>query len=145
MKIIGENKDKEDNMAVISSAKVKTFPEQWSGEIISGKHRFITDKPESIGGQDKGPAPYDFICSGLISCTMITLRMYAKHKEFDLGEFTVEAFFNANKEGKEWIERRLSFVEPLSDEMHQKVLDICQKTPVTKTLLRSLEINTSII
>ena len=132
-------------MAVIASAKVKTFPEQWSGEINSGKHRFITDKPESIGGQDKGPAPYDFICSGLISCTMITLRMYAQHKGLDLGEFTVEAFFNANKEGKEWIERRLSFVEPLSDEMHQKVLDICQKTPVTKTLLRSLEINTSII
>ena len=62
-----------------------------------------------------------------------------------LGEFTVEVFFNANKEGKEWIERRLSFVEPLSEEMQQKVLDICQKTPVTKTLLRSVEINTSII
>lgn len=76
---------------------------------------------------------------------MINLRMYAQHKGLDLGEFTVEADFNANKEGKEWVERRLSFATPLSEELHQKVLDICQKTPVTKTLLRSVEINTTII
>lgn len=132
-------------MAIIAHSKVKTLPEPWSGEISSGKHRLITDKPESFGGQDQGLAPYDFVCAGLISCTMITLRMYAKHKEFDLGEFTVDAFFNANKEGKEWIERRLSFVQPLSIELQQKVLDICQKTPVTKTLLRSVEIDTSIV
>ncbi|WP_335960269.1 OsmC family protein [Acinetobacter bereziniae] len=132
-------------MAIIANAKVKSYPEPWSGEVLSGKHQLITDKPESFGGQDKGLAPYDFVCSGLISCTMITLRMYAQHKGFDLGEFTVEADFNANKEGKEWIERRLSFANALSEDLHQKVLDICQKTPVTKTLLRSVEINTSIL
>ena len=114
-------------MAIIANAKVKTYPEPWSGEVVSGKHQLITDKPESFGGQDKGLAPYDFICSGLISCTMITLRMYAQHKGLDLGEFTVEADFNANKEGKEWVERRLSFATPLSEAVHQKVLDICQK------------------
>ena len=132
-------------MAIIANASVKTLPEPWSGDISSGTHRFITDKPESFGGQDKGLAPYDFICSGLISCTMITLRMYAQHKGFELGEFTVEADFNANKEGQEWIERRLAFMNPLSDELHQKILDICQKTPVTKTLLRSVEIKTSLL
>ena len=132
-------------MAVIANAEVKTLPEPWSGEIISHKHQFITDKPESFGGQDKGPAPYDFICSGLISCTMITLRMYAQHKGFDLGEFIVEADFKANKEGLEWIERRVSFVNPLSEELNEKVLEKKKKTPVTKTLLRSVEINTSIV
>ena len=132
-------------MAIIANAKVKTYPEPWSGEVVSGKHQLITDKPESFGGQDKGLAPYDFICSGLISCTMITLRMYAQHKGLNLGEFTVEADFNANKEGQKWIDRRLSFINPLSDELHQKVLDICHKTPVTKTLLRSVEIHTQII
>lgn len=132
-------------MAMIAHAKVKTLSTAWSGEVTSGQHQLITDKPESFGGQDKGLAPYDFICSGLISCTMITLRMYAQHKGFDLGEFTVEADFNANKEGKEWIERRLSFEQELSAELKQKVLDICQKTPVTKTLLRSVEIQTTLL
>ena len=132
-------------MAIIANAKVKTREEHSLGEVTSGKHQLMTDKPESFGGQDLGLAPYDFVCSGLISCTMITLRMYAQHKGLELGEFVVEANFNANKEGKEWIERRLSFVQPLSDELKQKVLDICQKTPVKKSLLRSVEINTSVV
>lgn len=132
-------------MAIIAQASVQNLAEPWSGSISSGKHQLLTDKPESFGGQDQGLAPYDFVCSGLISCTMITLRMYAQHKALALGEFRVEAEFNANKEGKEWIERRLAFAEPLSAELTQKVLDICQKTPVTKTLLRSLEINTSVL
>ena len=132
-------------MAMIAQASVETLPEPWSGSIRSGKHQLMTDKPESFGGQDLGLAPYDLICSGLISCTMITSRMYAQHKGLTLGEFRVEAEFYANKEGKEWIERRLAFAEPLSAELTQKVLEICQKTPVTKTLLRSLEINTSVL
>lgn len=48
-------------MAIIANAEVKTCIEAWSGEVSSGRHQFITDKPESFGGQDKGPAPYDFM------------------------------------------------------------------------------------
>ena len=132
-------------MAVIANAKVQTLQAPWSGEVTSGKHQLITDKPESFGGQDKGLAPYDLVCAGLISCTMITLRMYAQHKGIELGEFTVEADFKANKEGEEWMERRLYFVDLLSEELQKKVLDICSKTPVTKTLLRSLKINTVLV
>lgn len=132
-------------MAIIANAEVHRLAEPWSGKIKTGMHQLITDKPESFGGQDKGLAPYDLICSALIACTMITLRMYASHKGIELGEFSIEADFNANKQGKEWIERRLSFAQPLSDELKQKVLDISSKTPVTKTLLRSLEIHTVLV
>lgn len=145
MSIIKTIENKDNKMAIIANASVQTKPEHWLGEVSSGQHTVLTDKPESFGGKDQGLAPYDFICSGLISCTMITLRMYAEHKGLELGEFRVEADFNANKEGKEWIERRVSFSSELSDELKQKVLDICQKTPVTKTLLRSVEISTQLI
>lgn len=132
-------------MTIIAQAQVRTRAEHWLGEVSSGTHHFLTDKPASFGGQDQGAAPYDFICSGLVSCTMITLRMYAQHKQIELGAFSVEADFHSNKEGREWIERRLSFQQPLSQELQQKVLEISAKTPVTKTLLRSLEIDTQLI
>lgn len=105
----------------------------------------MTDKPAAFGGEDQGLAPYDFLCSALVSCTMITLRMYAQHKQIELGAFSVEVDFHSNKEGQEWIERCLSFQQPLSAELQQKVLEISEKTPVTKTLLRSVEIRTRLI
>ena len=131
-------------MSIIASAKVLTLPEPWKGEVTSGTHQFLTDKPESFGGHDTGPAPYDFLTASLASCTMITLRMYAQHKEMDFGEFSVEVDFFMNKEQQEWIERRVTFKNPLSEEMQEKVLNVCSKTPVTKTLLRSVEIKTTL-
>ena len=77
-------------MGLIASAKVQSLPAPWAGEVSSGEHRLLTDKPASFGGGDTGLAPYDFICAGLISCTMITLRMYAQHKGIELGEFSVD-------------------------------------------------------
>ena len=77
-------------MAIVAQTQVSALAEPWKGQVITGKHELITDKPESFGGHDQGPAPYDFLLAGLASCTMITLRMYAAHKEFDFGEFTVD-------------------------------------------------------
>ena len=61
------------------------------------------------------------------------------------GSFSVEADFNANKEGREWISRRWSIEQTLTEELRQKILKKKKKTPVTKTLLRSVEIETSIV
>ncbi|ENW06229.1 OsmC family protein [Acinetobacter beijerinckii] len=132
-------------MSIIASAKVLTLAEPWKGEVSSGTHQFLTDKPESFGGHDTGPAPYDFLTSSLASCTMITLRMYAQHKEIDLGEFSVEVDFHTNREQQERIERRVIFVQPISQDLKEKLLNVCSKTPVTKTLLRSLDIQTVIL
>lgn len=132
-------------MSIIASSKVLTLSEPWKGEVSSGTHQFLTDKPEQFGGHDTGPAPYDFLTASLASCTMITLRMYAQHKQIDLGEFTVEVDFHTNREQQERIERRVVFRQPVSQDLQEKLLNVCSKTPVTKTLLRSLDIHTMIL
>lgn len=132
-------------MSVIASAKVQALAEPWKGEVKSGSHQFLTDKPESLGGHDTGPAPYDFLTASLASCTMITLRMYAQHKQINLGDFSVEVDFYTNREQQERIERRVIFKQPVSPDLKEKLLNVCSKTPVTKTLLRSLDIQTVIV
>ncbi|WP_436899080.1 OsmC family protein [Acinetobacter gyllenbergii] len=132
-------------MSIIASAAVQTLPEPWKGEVKSGTHQFLTDKPEQFGGHDTGPAPYDFLTASLASCTMITLRMYAQHKEMDLGAFSVEVDFHTNREQQERIDRRVIFEQPVSQDLKEKLLNVCSKTPVTKTLLRSLDIQTTIL
>ena len=66
-------------------------------------------------------------------------------KKIDLGEFTVEVDFHTNREQQERIERRVTFKQPVSPELKEKLLNVCSKTPVTKTLLRSLDIQTVIL
>ena len=41
-------------MGIIATAKVQSIETQWQGEIRHGKHVYLTDKPESFGGQDAG-------------------------------------------------------------------------------------------
>ncbi len=132
-------------MSVIASAKVQALAEPWKGEVTSGTHQFLTDKPESFGGHDTEPAPYDFLTASLASCTMITLRMYAQHKQINLGDFSVEVDFYTNREQQERIERRVIFKQPVSPDLKEKLLNVCSKTPVTKTLLRRLDIQTVIV
>lgn len=48
-------------MAIVAQTQVKSLLEPWKGQVTTGQHQLITDKPESFGGHDQGPAPYDFL------------------------------------------------------------------------------------
>ena len=39
--------------------------ERFTQEVEVGKHRFFADEPESVGGSDRGPGPYDFLLVAL--------------------------------------------------------------------------------
>lgn len=45
----------------------------------------MVDEPESIGGSDQHPNPAQYLLSALVSCTAITMKMYADNKGWDVG------------------------------------------------------------
>ena len=111
-------------------------------EISVSGHDLVGDEGSGLGGQNLGPAPYDFLLAGLGACTAITLRMYADRKGWQLGTITADLRFKRDPEGNESIERTISFSETLSEEQMARIRDIIEKTPVTKTLKRGTPIAT---
>ena len=111
--------------------------------IVSGKHELLGDEPMDRGGQDRGPAPFDYLLVALGACTSITLRMYAERKRWDLGTVTVKCkLTREHRENR--IEREVSFSASLSEAQRAKLADICEHTPVTLAISQGVPISTSV-
>src|SRR3712207_9158394 len=68
---------------------VVTTGEGMRTEVAAGGHALVADEPESLGGADEGPNPYDLLLAALGGCTAMTLRMYADRKGWPLESVTV--------------------------------------------------------
>ena len=107
-------------------------------------HALASDEPERRGGTNTGAAPFDLMLAGLGACTAITLRMYGDRKQWHLG--TIDVKLRLIKEGDEpaRIERRISVSAPIDVEQQAKLLEIADKTPVTKALAPGMSIHTAL-
>lgn len=123
--------------------------------LTAGNHELVSDEPESKGGNDLGPDPYDYLLMSLGSCTVITMKMYADRKEWPVEDIFVELrHFKDHAEDCEEckdpkakidkIEKEITVQGDLNQEQIDRLLDISKKCPVHKTLLGQMEIDSSI-
>ncbi len=124
--------------------------------IQSGRHEFIADEPLGIG-DDAGPDPYSLLLSSLAACTIMTVKMYAKRKDWPLED--VEISLNTHKvHAKDCedcesdpnarvdvIERQISFSGDLTQNQIDRLTDIAGKCPVHRTLTSETVIRTTVI
>ena len=112
--------------------------------IISGRHMLIADEPESLGGLDRGPTPFDYVLSALGACTTITLRMYAKRSEIALRRASVRLSFAApNSEGKRVLHRSIRLEGDLSDQQRSRLIEIAERCPVHRAYSIGFSVETS--
>jgi putative redox protein len=123
-----------------ATARIET--DDYATHIVAGGHELTGDEPPDNGGKDAGPAPYDLLLASLSACTAITLRMYAERKGWDLKAADVALHFYRVEE-KEIIDRVVTLTGDLDEAQVTRLLDVCERTPVTKTLKNGLTINTT--
>jgi putative redox protein len=126
-------------------ATIHLHSDQGYQQVVRARtHHFNSDEPEDGGGTDTGAAPYELLLGSLAACTGITLRMYADRKQWTLGRIEIDARFARDEQGTEVITRVVRFSERLEEEQYQRLAEICEKTPVTKTLRRATPITTTV-
>ena len=115
--------------------------------ITAGQHQLIADEPASMGGADAGPAPFDFIMSGLGACTSMTLRMYAERKGLPLEKVEVALRhhkLDTETGSRDCIERKITLTGALTVEQRQRLLEIANKCPVHRALSQSFQLDCSL-
>ncbi len=102
--------------------------------LIDGHHRLTTDEPEHLGGEGSAPAPHELFPAALAACVATTLVMYARTKEWDLGDVTVDVDYDHRS-----TPRRFGIVIRLTGELSGAQLDRLEKVAAACPLRRSIE------
>ena len=121
-------------------------------EVEAGPHRFVLDEPAEVGGEGKGPTPYDMLAAALGGCTSMTLHFYAKREKLPLEgvdvtvthdrEYAKDCADCTSQSGfihRFHVEIRLH--GPLTTEQREHLLTIARRCPVAKTLSSEMKID----
>jgi putative redox protein len=114
-------------------------------EARAGQHVIIIDEAKDVGGDGKGPDPYDLLLFALGGCTAMTITMYARRKGWALDGVQVklshEKIHAADcteceiQEGKlDQIAKTIYLKGDLTQEQREHLLEIAERCPVNKTL-----------
>ena len=116
--------------------------------VTAGRHVFGADEPESLGGRDTGPDPYELVLAGLGACTAMTIRMFADRKKIPLARIEVRLRHvqraSSGRDMTDKIERIIRLEGELTPEQRQTLLEIAEKCPVSRTLRLGSEIASSL-
>lgn len=135
--------------SVVVREKNKLF----TREVFTGKHRFLSDEPIALGGNDLGANPYELLLAALGCCTSMTLRMYANHKEISLQDIEVKLmhhrihaddceFCDEQDQSIDKITRLITLTGNLSNKQRARLIEIANRCPVHKTLENQIHIET---
>jgi putative redox protein len=114
---------------------------------VSGHHIF-GDEPESKGGNNLGPNPYDLLAAALGECTAITIRWYALREGWPVEHVHVQVRHGKRMEaGSELVidefHKTISIIAPdLAEDRRQKLFEIAERCPVHQTLTGTIRVAT---
>lgn len=120
---------------------------RYQQQVTVGQHHLVADEPESLGGADAGPAPFDLVLAGLGACTSITLRMYAERKGWPLRRVSVELRHEKvaiDGAMRDVIHREIRLEGELAEHERQRLLEIANKCPVHRALSQGFHVASSL-
>ncbi len=144
-----------EKLKVEKEVAVRLGDKGYTTDIMARHHGLTADEPESVGGNDFGPSPYELLGAGLGACTAMTLQMYARRKKWDLREVIVhlehykdyaEDLKNCEKADSkiDYFDRILELEGDLDEDQKKRLVEIANKCPVHRTLHGDIRINTKL-
>ena len=99
-------------------------------QIVSGHHHLTADEPVTAGGSDAGFAARELLLASLGACTAVACRRHAAQRSWNVGKITVGVRWSRAADGREHIERRVSFARPLDAQQKSQLLQAAEESPI---------------
>lgn len=142
-----------DHLRDAESVVARTGPEGFRTDLLAGKHHWVADEPERVGGDDTGPTPYDLLSAALASCTTMTLQMYARRKGWPLDDVVTRvrhtrvhgedcAVDGAEPDHVDHLDREVELRGDLTSEQRARLLEIAERCPVHRSLHGGIRVRT---
>ena len=124
-------------------------------DIVVNGHNILADEPESHGGDNQGPNPYDLLLASLAACKVITVHMYAERKGWPVEKVILNLSHHKidaadcddceSESGKvdEFL-CEISFEGDLDEEQHKRLAQIADRCPIHRTLSSENKIRTTL-
>ncbi len=149
-----ESDEQKEELKASRNVAVRLGAEGYTTEIMVRKHSLTADEPESVGGNDFGPGPYELVSAGLGACTAMTIQMYARRKKWVVREVLVhidhrkdyaEDMAHAGEKSAkiDHFDRTISLEGDLTPEQRERLLEIADRCPVHRTLHEEVVVNTT--
>lgn len=127
----------------MASVRVSSNASRYGQDVSIRQFQLVADEPLPLGGDDVGPAPFEWILAGLGSCKAITLKMYAERKGWNLESVVVDLSYD-NQDKQAIIQAELTLKGDLDDEQRQRLREISDRCPVHRMLTASAQIQTQL-
>ena len=115
-------------------------------EVKAGSSAFLVDEPVQAGGLGSGPNPYDLLSAAIGSCTAMTIRLYARRKQWPLERVRLKVTHHRDKlEDKDRFVREIELIGPQDKTQRARLLDISLRCPVHMTIERGSILETRLI
>jgi putative redox protein len=101
-------------------------------------HIIVADEPLELRGTNTGATPGEMVLASLASCKLITMRMYAERKGWDIGEASVTLRY-LEKGEPTLVEKKVRFTGVLDEDQKARLIEISGRCPVAKMLKSSIE------
>ena len=108
---------------------------------------FVADEPLLYGGQELGPTPVDYLCMALASCQAITLRMYAKRKNWELPSIDVKVDYVKAADmpsGKNTFNVEITVEGELEPAQLKRIEEIARACPIHRLLSNPVDLITNL-
>ena len=111
--------------------------------VIDGQHRLITDQPERLGGEGRGPSPHELFPAALAACVTVTLSQYARTKGWELGDVRVAVDYDHHSTPRKF-NVAVELGGDLTDAQLERLARVARACPVRRSIEAGIEFEETI-